>query len=162
MCRYGAFVNECKFKTLKFGGDIYMVKQQSGFTLIELIAVMVILGILAAVAVPKFIDLSDAAEGAAIASIAGNLESASALNHAVDIANEAGLTSDPVISIANCTDAEDLLESGLDVKYSITANAVGDKVSVSCTIGAYPVSGGAADTSVPAIASATFQLIGAQ
>ena len=34
-------------------------RNQKGFTLIEIIAVLVILGILAAVAIPKFLDLQD-------------------------------------------------------------------------------------------------------
>jgi len=42
------------------------LRNQKGFTLIEIIAVLIILGILAAVAVPKFLDLTENAEKEAI------------------------------------------------------------------------------------------------
>jgi prepilin-type N-terminal cleavage/methylation domain-containing protein len=42
------------------------INNQSGFTLVEIIAVLVILGILAAVAVPKFVDMQDEARESAV------------------------------------------------------------------------------------------------
>ena len=48
-----------------------MNKQQSGFTLIELIAVIVVLGILAATAIPKFTDVSSQARASSIQGLQG-------------------------------------------------------------------------------------------
>lgn len=62
-----------------------MSRQQSGFTLIELIIVIVILGALAVVALPRFVDLQDEADQAALEGVAGSLSSAFASNYAASL-----------------------------------------------------------------------------
>ncbi len=64
-----------------------MNKQQSGFTLIELIAVIVILGILAATAIPKFVDLTRDARMAKVNAALGSLKSTAGMTHGKYLVN---------------------------------------------------------------------------
>ncbi len=64
-----------------------IMKCQRGFTLIEVVIVMVILGILAVVAIPKFVDLTANAKIAAAQATLGTIRSVVAVEYAKNAAN---------------------------------------------------------------------------
>ncbi|WP_275113854.1 prepilin-type N-terminal cleavage/methylation domain-containing protein [Psychromonas antarctica] len=81
------------------------MKKKSGFTLIELVIVIIILGILSAIAVPKFIDLQNDARQSAMSGLKASLETASRFTY-----------SKAVIE-AKETLANKVLLSGIKVRY---------------------------------------------
>lgn len=124
-----------------------MKQVQRGFTLIELVMVIVILGVLAAVAIPKFVDLKSDAVIASTQGVAGGLSSASAVNYAARSAKGTATG----VEILNCDQVPNALQGALPTGYQITAATVTAGATVNCEL---------KNTSVTPNVTASFSAIG--
>ena len=115
-----------------------MKSRQAGFTMIELIVVIVILGILAATALPKFIDMRSDAYSASVSGFAGAMGSAMNLNYGgCQITNNV-VTSGKCVQISACTQAPTLLQASLPTGYTVAASGTDigttNKNTAVCTV----------------------------
>ena len=102
-----------------------MRSRQTGFTLIELIMVIVILGVLSAVAIPKYLDLKEDANKAAVNSVAGALSSAASVNFATRTANP-----DKGVSMTYCSDVAKGLQTYVEGEYTTALPTQGGKYDI--------------------------------
>ncbi|MGL5525236.1 MAG: prepilin-type N-terminal cleavage/methylation domain-containing protein [Aeromonas veronii] len=113
------------------------MKKQAGFTLIELVIVIIILGILAVTAAPKFLNLQDDARQAAAQGVQSALQSAANL-----VYSKAALEGQEKASAAGGTALTGM--TGVKVIYGYPT---ADTVSAAVTLDGWKVSGASATSS---------------
>ena len=105
-------------------------RKQSGYTLIELIIVIVILAILSTVSMRTYADLQDDAKHASAQGVAGALASASVANYMLRLGKGPAGT----IAVSDCADVAALLTTGSLESFVITPKPIANGSVEACTV----------------------------
>jgi len=93
------------------------MKKQKGFTLIELVVVIALLGILAAFAIPRFASLETEARSATTQGLSGSVRSAAAMAHGLFLAtgtSPVNMEGNPILITNGYPDADDIADTLAD------------------------------------------------
>lgn len=127
---------------------------QKGFTLIELIITIVIIGVLAAVAIPKFLDLTNDAEKGVAAGVAAALASATSVNYGrskvpgatvcgAGLATPTGCT---YWALASCADLNTNRNLMADIPGTYTVNGTATLLSTGTSVSGCTITNGTITT----------------
>ncbi len=106
-----------------------MKQVQRGFSMIELVMVIGITGVLAAVAVPLFVDVRTDARASALKGTADALASVASSNYAAR-----GMNATKGFAVTACVDVSTGLQGGLSTAYTITPASIAANVAVICVL----------------------------
>lgn len=110
------------------------MRENEGFTLIEIIAVLVILGILSAVAVPKFLDLQDEAKKKTAEALAAAAQSQLSMYYSQEMLNTGSESTAWDNVIANAQTECNRVEKSTFTNPTLTCDGSGSSVEIDASV----------------------------